>query len=594
MKKSKFLKVMLPALLVLALVAEALVIPSKAVKADETPDYTVSVTTKALKKAKANITVTVNGTKLGKKAFAVKGKVNGQKDTLLYIPFKAFMKAVDGPYTVKGKKITIQADNAKLTFKQGKNAYTYSYTDASGAKNKFTLKLGKSYKKNKQLYIPLDAIAGFAEFECLLFDYTLDENAINITFGPNSADIITGGWGTPESPVVPEIISEYYDKQNELNKEDLQIVPVAVLKQQVVAGMNYKLLFKVSNPSQDVKEVYSIATVYVDLEGNVSDPQNMLMTDIETNIAAIPGGWTQPQDITFPAMYQGVFDQVTGQLDGVSLMPVAYVAYQLVNGYNLCVLCEATVVYPGAEPIYAFLYVYVDPTMQNAEITEIANINDHIAGASDIPEDQPELTRDDYFSISGNYYLVMTPAGLNKVCEMEENPDGTFNTNVAILDNDMVIDFEIATMGEIDIPEGKTLTIEKGGMIEASVYLDYGSKIIVKDGGILATTMGGIDCISNSGEIIIEEGGILMSQKGGTIHNQKNGKIRLDGRMAIGCLRYDNTDNIWFTNEGEVTGKGTAVPYIADQTNDIQIEKCIEELKKMINNDSITVTAGLK
>lgn len=54
---------------------------------------------------------------------------------------------------------------------------------------------------------------------------------------------------------------------------------------------------------------------------------------------------------------------------GVSYKPLA-VATQIVAGTNYCFLCEATVVYPGATPYAAKLYIY-KPLEGAPHITQI-------------------------------------------------------------------------------------------------------------------------------------------------------------------------------------------------------------------------------
>ena len=59
---------------------------------------------------------------------------------------------------------------------------------------------------------------------------------------------------------------------------------------------------------------------------------------------------------------------------GVDYVPVAYLGSQVVAGTNHCFLCRATVVYPGAQPTLALVYVWekLDGT---AEILSIADLD---------------------------------------------------------------------------------------------------------------------------------------------------------------------------------------------------------------------------
>ena len=581
MRKQKVFKAFMALALCLAIIAEAFLLPTTAVKAAQF-GRTVTVTSSALKKAKANIVLYVNGNKLSKKGFVTTGKVDGNKEEVVYVPAKAFVEALGGKYTQKGKKVTISAEGVKITFKHGKNAYTAAYTVEAGDKHKYTLKYGKSSKKSKVIYVPIELMSSVAMFTDNMLDYVLDKESktLDITLYPNGNAPVVGGWSAPESIEVPEVLVKFFENGNEANKDDEQIIPVAVLEQQVVAGMNYKLLCRISNPSKNIKEVYAIVVIYVDLQGEVHDVTSEIKTDIETNINNLPGGWSQPESVAFPEEYREIFDKAVADRDGVAFNPIAILGSQLVNGVNLAILCEATVVYPGATPYLVIIYANVNPLSKTGEITDIKSID--VNGPENIPDDGGQGGDDqkgfkiqgsenavegvDYMCMSGNYYGVTSLAGLAKVCEMEELPTGEFKTNIAGISSNMVLDFDISTMGEVNITNGAILTIENGGVLEAGVYVDEGAQIIVKNGGKLQTTQGGE--IYNNGEIIIEDGAELKSQMGGTIWNAKPGKITINGTCYIGCVEYANEKqemekHIWLINDGKITGKGNVFIYAA-------------------------------
>ena len=611
MKKRGLMKLFAMAL-VLALVFEAFVSLVKGVKAAEQFGSTVSVKTKALKKAKANIAISLNGVSLTGKAFTVKGKVDGVKDTFVYVPAQELVALGGGQYTEKGKKVTISVDDAKITFKQKKNSYTITVKNEYGKKEKFTLKCGTAYKKDGQIYVPLQLIDYIAMFTDNMMDYELDTKAktLDISVYP-AGNMIVGGWSEPETPDVPEELVNFFTYANEANKDDEQIIPIAVLEQQVVAGMNYKLLCRISNPSKNVSEVFAIVVIYVDLQGNV-EVTSEEKTNIETNINDLPGGWSQFESAAFPPQYLAVFEGAISQLDGVSYKPVALVAQQVTTGMNLCILCEATVVYPGAEPYYVFVYANVNPLTQTGEITDFKRLDTGSQG-SEVPVDDNNGTGNqdsgddkglkipgsenavegvDYKQMSGNYYAVTSLAGLAKVCEMEELPNGEFKTNIAGIKNDIIIDVPIETLGYVEINDGAVVVIEKGGVLQASIDIAEGCQIIVKDGGKLQTTMGGELCVQNRGEIIIEKGGLMQSMFGGTINNFKEGKITIDGDFYCGCVNFDNSDHVWFVNQGTVSGKGKVSLYGRgmDGKVDLNVDYCMSEMKKMLgDNTKITV-----
>ena len=606
MRKQKVLKVVLAVMLVFALAAQVFLMPVKTVKAaTQQIGATTTVTSSALKKAKANIAIYVNGMKLNKKAFVVTGKTDGKKQEVVYIPSKDFVTSTGGSFSQKGKKITIKADNVTITNTRGKNSYTITIVDENGKKSKAVVKYGKSIKKSKQVYIPLavfDEVAGLLD---TTVNNSLDKKAkvLDITVYPNKDIPVTGGWGTPESIEVPETVAAFFAKQNEIYKDDEQIVPVLVLEEQVVAGMNYKLLCRISNPSQNVSEVYGIIEIYVDLNGEINDISSEVKSTIETNINGLPGGWSQPDSVAFPAEYTEMFASATNQLDGVDYKPIAILATQVVNGVNLCILCEATVVYPGATPQLVLVYAYVNPMTQTGEITDIESLSASIDNGGEqgnndqddqkgfyIPGSENAVEGVDYMCMSGNFYTVTSLAGLAKVCEMEVLPNGEFKTNIACIQSDMILDFEISTMGNVTIVNGATLVIEKGGVLEADVYVDGGCQIIVKDGGKLQTTQGGD--IYNNGEITIEKGAQLKSQMGGSIWNTKDGTININGDCYIGCIEYANEKqemekHIWFTNEGTVKGTGSVFIYapLGKDENPDNWGYYQSETEKMLGND---------
>lgn len=609
MRKQKVFKAFMALALCLAIVAETFLLPDVVVKAEQF-GRTMTVTSSALKKAKANIVIYVNGSKLSKKGFIATGKADGKKEKVIYVPAKVFVESLGGKYSQKGKKVTISADGVKITFTHGKNAYTAVITDAAGQKHKYTLKSGKSSKKSKVILVPIELMSAVAAFTDTKLDYFLDEKGktLDITVAPNGNNVpVVGGWNAPESIEVPEVLVKFFENGNEANKDDEQIIPVALLEQQVVAGMNYKLLCRISNPSKNIKEVYGIVVIYVDLNGKVHDVTSEIKTDIETNINGLPGGWSQPDSVAFPEEYREIFDKAVADRDGVAFNPIAILGSQLVNGVNLAILCEATVVYPGATPYLVIIYANVNPLSKTGEITDIISVNDRLTDGNgndgneggDRKGEKFEGSENavegvDYMCLSGNYYAVNSLAGLAKVLEVKFDSNGDpLPGNIAGIRNDMVIDTVIETLGAVEISNNAIVTIEKGGCLQAEIEIEKGAQIIVKDGGVLQTTMGGELCIRNYGEIIIEKGGLLQSMMGGTINNFKDGKLTLDGDFYCGCVAFEGNTGIWFKNEGTVSGTGLISVYgqSLDDTSKLDLDSCKAEVQKMIGtNSKVTVT----
>jgi len=131
------------------------------------------------------------------------------------------------------------------------------------------------------------------------------------------------------------------------------------------------------------------------------------------------------------------------------------------------------------------------------------------------------------------------------------------------LTGDVAVTGELATMGRIVIP-GFTLTIPNGASAEASFEVCEGGAICVLPGGALLTTMGGEEAICNRGTITVDAGAELRSQMGGSVANRPGGALILNGSFYCGCIRYDDVDHAWFTNEGVVSGSGEILLYEAD------------------------------
>ena len=119
----------------------------------------------------------------------------------------------------------------------------------------------------------------------------------------------------------------------------------------------------------------------------------------------LAGGWTPAADYTVTEERQAVFDKGLETLVGVDYVPVAYLGSQVVAGTNHVFLVKATVVYPGAQPSYALIYLYQD-LQGNVTLMNIADlpIVPQEDGTVTVPEaelmggwyyaDAPEITED--------------------------------------------------------------------------------------------------------------------------------------------------------------------------------------------------------
>lgn len=138
------------------------------------------------------------------------------------------------------------------------------------------------------------------------------------------------------------------------------------------------------------------------------------------------GGWTLTEDGALTAEAQGAFDKAMEGLIGVNYTPVALLGTQLVSGTNYCILCEAAVVYPDAQPYYALVTVYQD-LQGKAEVRNIVAMDlGKIEETGEIKDSQPEGTpllggwtvdRDSYLEVpDGVMHLAsQVVAGTNHV-----------------------------------------------------------------------------------------------------------------------------------------------------------------------------------
>ena len=184
-------------------------------------------------------------------------------------------------------------------------------------------------------------------------------------------DILEGGWSIAEDPTITPELAELCNNAMEM-LVGASYTPVALLATQTVAGTNYRILFRATPSVLDAVETYAIGTIYEDLEGKAT-LEDMQTTDVETNLSDMPGGWMEPESVALTEEAQAAFDAALEGLVGVDYQPIALLASQVVAGTNYAILCQATVVYPGAELSYAIVYVSADLEGQ-AEIMEIENL----------------------------------------------------------------------------------------------------------------------------------------------------------------------------------------------------------------------------
>lgn len=231
------------------------------------------------------------------------------------------------------------------------------------------------------------------------------------------------------------------------------------------------------------------------------------------------------------------------------------------------------------------------------------------------PTPTPEVAK--YNSLGGNKWEVYNQAAMKEIRETpmtaaEAKSYGddwfegvqagdSYSTSLKIMD-DFKIDKELGGLWQVEVPSGKTLTIAKGGLLQACVTVQKGAKIVVESGGKLWCTQGGEECIMNYGTVDVKSGGQIQSMFGGTFNNLSGATLNLNGTFNCGSVMHNVTPDgsmdraVWFVNKGTVKGSGKATIFGAFLGNytDEEIDEFFNwgegVLKDRLGNSSISVS----
>lgn len=191
-------------------------------------------------------------------------------------------------------------------------------------------------------------------------------------------DTPAGGWTIPDDPTVTPEKLAIFEKAT-LGEVGVDLVPVAVLGEQVVAGVNYRFLVrltKVTNPPSD--PVYEIMTIYAGVDGTAE-----IIEYAHTNVPAFlpegqaaPGAFVAPETpaITDERLAAWLSTQ-SFDIDGISIKVIGVAGIQVVSGgENYALICETTPVYPDAETGYSLVIVNVadNGSVEVGEIVPLA------------------------------------------------------------------------------------------------------------------------------------------------------------------------------------------------------------------------------
>ena len=185
---------------------------------------------------------------------------------------------------------------------------------------------------------------------------------------------ISGSWKRASDPVLTEKVRKAFDKAFE-GLEGVSYTPYALLASRTtVSGTQYRVLCKATAVYPGAQEEYVVVTLNRGWLGqaeilDIGDP--LCLTDLGRDEDAV-GAW---QEAASPAMTDeaaAAFIKATEGFVGVDYVPVALLSTQTVAGTNYRILCEATVVYPGAEMHYAVVSVY-ESLEGNANIISVTD-----------------------------------------------------------------------------------------------------------------------------------------------------------------------------------------------------------------------------
>ena len=202
----------------------------------------------------------------------------------------------------------------------------------------------------------------------------------------------------------------------------------------------------------------------------------------------VDGGWTKVEDGTITPELQEMFDKAMEGMLGVDYVPVELLETQVVAGMNYKFRCEATVVYPGAEPKEAIVTIYKD-TEGNLTVTDIqTDESDPVPAGNAYTEDMFDMTFDFFdtidFGTEGKESLGISEIyGLWQGVLAREFDDGSVDRELCFIniyekDGKMIMDVTPKVrqeddhlsetdhyIGTFERSEGNNPTFVNGGMI---------------------------------------------------------------------------------------------------------------------------------
>ena len=175
---------------------------------------------------------------------------------------------------------------------------------------------------------------------------------------------IVGGWLLNDRFAATEMSEEEIDRFAKAMEcfDGAGYDPIAILGQQVVAGMNYAYLCQGQMVVPGAAPSLYVVKVYADLEGNVSitDAEKVEVDDLlelfeadddeddaddDVDGGMLVGGYTVNENlggVILPGDSLQAFAEATQDLAGASYLPVALVGSQVVAGSNYLIIAKQT------------------------------------------------------------------------------------------------------------------------------------------------------------------------------------------------------------------------------------------------------------
>lgn len=183
---------------------------------------------------------------------------------------------------------------------------------------------------------------------------------------------ISGSWKRASDPTLTDKVRKVFDKAFD-GMEGVRYTPAALLASRTTtSGTQYRVLCKAAGCYPDAQEEYVVVTLsrsWLGRAGIVEIGDALCRTDLDYEEGAV-GTWQEAESPALTEEATAAFNMATEGFVGVDYVPVALLSTQTVAGTNYRILCEATVVYPGAEMHYAVVNVY-ESLKGNASILSV-------------------------------------------------------------------------------------------------------------------------------------------------------------------------------------------------------------------------------